>query len=210
LRRFTHSNGVPSNLRQQLGLNPDVVLMGFLGRFMEQKGFLVLADALAELNQSPPARPFHLVAVGSGDLLVNYQNMLDGKPDVLRRISFLPQTPDPASVLRELDLLVMPSLWEAHPLLPMEAMLVGVPIVGTSCLGLREVLRGSPSMMVPPGDAKALARALRQAISAPWKDAAMDYAAKAKDRFDVRHTADRLLSLFEHVGTRTHTRPRRD
>jgi glycosyltransferase involved in cell wall biosynthesis len=201
LERYTSPNGCPpANLRKRLAVSEDVCLMGFLGRFMEQKGFLVLIEALARLIQQTDVMPFHLVAVGSGDMLVNYRRELaENRPEVASCVSFLDHTPNPAPVLRELDLLVIPSLWEAHPLLPMEAMLVGLPIVGTSCLGLREVLRNTPNTIVTPGDAKGLADALRQAISHPWKDAAEAYLPTAIERFDVRHTAAKLQAVFDDL-----------
>jgi glycosyltransferase involved in cell wall biosynthesis len=211
IQRFSGPDGQPpEDLRQRLGIVPPVCLMGFLGRFMEQKGFLVLADALSALAAKPPARPFHLVAIGSGDCLVNYHAVLRQKPDVLRHISFDPYTPNPAPMLKQLDLLVMPSLWEACPLLPMEAMVLGVPVLGSDCIGLREVLRGTPSVMVPPGDPAALADALARAIEHPWKDQAQAYAPTARQRFDVRRTAQQLLELFEQVLSTRQPRTRRN
>ena len=200
VERFAGPNGEPpADLRRRLGIGADVYLLGFLGRFMRQKGFLVLVDALSELIRTPPTRPFHLVAVGSGDFELNYKAHLAGKPEVLDRISFLEHTPNVAPILRELNLLVIPSLWEAHPLLPMEAMLAGIPVVGTDCIGLREVLSGSPSVTVPPNDSRALAEAIRNAIDNPWKQEAASYAPTARQRFDVTHTANKLLSLFEEL-----------
>jgi glycosyltransferase involved in cell wall biosynthesis len=200
IQRFTSAGEEPrANLRQRLGIGDDVCLLGFLGRFMEQKGFLRLVDALSELITRPPARPFHLVAVGSGDFLVNYQAMLEGQPNVLRHISFLPHTPNPAALLKELDLLVMPSLWEAHPLLPMEAMIAGIPVLGTTCVGLREVLRGTPSVMTPANDPIALANGLCRAIDNPWLDEARAYVPAARERFDVKRSAEELSCLFDEV-----------
>src|SRR5262249_17088512 len=60
-------------LRQHLGLDDEVFLMGFLGRFMEQKGFLPLLGALERLVARGTARPFHLLAVGSGDYVREYR-----------------------------------------------------------------------------------------------------------------------------------------
>ncbi len=194
---FLRRNGEPAaNLRGRLGLGNDVFLMGFLGRFMEQKGFLVLVDALAGLVAQPQPRPFHLVAVGSGDFLERYRAIVASKPEIRGRVSFLPHVPSAAPILRELDLLVMPSLWEAHPLLPMEAMLLGVPVVGTDCLGLREVLRSSPSSMVPKGNAHALSEALREAITTPSRDQAEEYRTTAMQRFDSAATAEALRAVF--------------
>jgi len=198
--QFSDSNGHPAaNLRQRLGIGADIFLMGFLGRFMKQKGFLVLIEALSILCRQDNVQPFHVVAVGSSDLLVNYQRELAKNPEVEQCISFMDHVPHSAPILRELDLLVMPSLWEAHPLLPMEAMVIGVPIIGTNCLGLREVLEGSPSRVVPPAAPERLALALREAITNPWRDDARKYIPIAKERFDVDRTAGKLLELFKEL-----------
>ena len=64
--------------------------------------------------------------------------------------SFLPHLPEVASTLKAVDVVAIPSLWEAMPLLPMEAMVAGVPVVGTNCIGLGEILVDSPSAIVSP------------------------------------------------------------
>lgn len=190
------SSGRSNEPRRRLGVGDGVFVMGFLGRFMEQKGFLPLLDALQRLRRSGTARPFHLAAVGSGDYEREYreQTARRGLEDL---VTFLPFTPDVGPILHQLDLLVMPSLWEACPLLPMEAMAAGVPVLGSDCVGLREVLRGTPSVMTPAGDAAALAEALRAAIASPWPEAAQEYAATARERFDVARAAEELRGVFE-------------
>ena len=190
-----------SNLRQRLGLGPDVVLMGFLGRFMEQKGFLPLLAALQRLHSQRTARPFHLVAVGSGDYQREYQAEADRK-GLADCLTFLPFVPDIGPILKQLDLMVMPSLWEACGLLAMEAMAAGVPVVGTNCVGLREVLRDTPSRVVPAGNPEALAAALREAIAEPRTDAARAFAAEACRRFSAVHAARGLCRVFEDVLAR--------
>jgi glycosyltransferase involved in cell wall biosynthesis len=187
-------------LRRELGINCNGFLAGFLGRFMEQKGFLVLVDAIEQLLKHDLPRPIHLVAVESGDFIREYQAILRTRPHVEACITFMPRQPNVANILRQLDALVMPSLWEACGILAMEAMAVGVPVIGSNCPGLREVLLDTPSRTVPPNDAAALAQALRDAMTSPRKEEAMAYAPKARDRFDARHTADSLYNLFEKVG----------
>jgi glycosyltransferase involved in cell wall biosynthesis len=188
-------------LRAGLGISRDCFLIGFLGRFMEQKGFLYLIEAMDRLlARGVPPRPVHLLAVGSGDFLVNYRWELDRYPRVKSCITFADHIPDVKPVLTEIDLLAMPSLWEACPLLPMEAMCAGVPVLGTDCIGLREVLDGTPSRMVPAADAGALATALDQAMRAPWTEAARHYAPEARRRFDVGPAAVRLQELFDELA----------
>ncbi len=199
LDRYATLNGEPSgSLRQDLGIESATFLLGFLGRFMEQKGFLCLMEALDKLlDVGATVRPVHLLAVGSGDCLVNYRWELDRYPRVKRRVTFLEHVANVAPVLRELDLLVMPSLWEACPILPMEALCMGVPVLGSNCVGLREVLRDSPSVTVPANDASALAAAIREAIANPWQSDARKYIPIARERFEVGQTGRGLCNVFD-------------
>ena len=172
-RRY-HLNGSDTvgGLRARLGISKDCFLVGFLGRFMEQKGFLYLMEAFEQLlARGTPVRPVHLLAVGSGDFLVNYRWELDRYPRVKSCTTFMEHVPEVMPILAEIDLLAMPSLWEACGLLAMEGLCSGVPVLGTDCIGLREVLQGTPAVMVPAADANALALALDLA-SAPWTEAA--------------------------------------
>src|SRR5262245_24162158 len=185
-----------SALRRGLGVGADVRLLGFLGRFMEQKGFLPLLDAVGRLMARGPARPFRLVAVGSGDFEREYRAEVERR-DLAHLVSFLGAVADIGPILRQLDVLVVPSLWEACPLLPMEAMAAGVPVLGSDCIGLREVLRYTPSMVAPAGNAEAWSAALQKAIATPWTDAARAFAPLARRRFDVTQSAEELVRVFE-------------
>jgi glycosyltransferase involved in cell wall biosynthesis len=187
-------------IRQQIGLETDTFLLGFLGRFMEQKGFLVLVDAIDRLLAEGAPRPFHLLAVGSGDYIRKCQAEVARRPRLAGRITFVPQVESSASILGELDLLVMPSLWEACPLLPMEALVVGTPVLGTDCIGLREVLHDTPSRMVRAGDAIALAEGLGRAIESPWTDEARAFTPTACARFDVVTSVSRLRQIFDQYA----------
>jgi glycosyltransferase involved in cell wall biosynthesis len=201
LRHFDVSDTIGNPpLRTRLSLGRDVYLLGFLGRFMEQKGFLFLVEALERLlADKPPPRPVHLLAVGSGDCLVNYRWELDRFPRAAGCITFLEQVPNVAPILQELDLLVMPSLWESFGLLAGEAMCMGIPVLGTNCIGLREVLRDTPSVTVPVADARALASAIDRAIRSPWTDAARQFVPEARKRFDVGPRTERLVELFDEL-----------
>ncbi len=190
-------------LRASLGIDQESVLLGFLGRFMEQKGFLVLVEALDRmLATGPPSRKFHLLAVGSGDFEVKYRAEVERRVRLKGCVTFTDHVPDVMPVFREIDVLVMPSLWEACGLLAMEAMSAGVPVLGTDCVGLREVLVDTPSMAIPAGNPEALAEALKTAIESPWTQAAREFVPEAQRIFDVRSAADKLLQLFEEVRSK--------
>ena len=231
---FDHEDrSAQSSLRAELGIPEDTYLMAFLGRFMEQKGFLVLLDAIEQVVKHSVAMPevaisgaalqeaardgrvggsfvgadsadgascpLQLLAVGSGDYVREYRAEVARRADLRDRVRFLEYTPRIGPILRAIDLLVMPSLWEACPLLPMEAMCAAVPVLGSDCIGLREVLAGSPSVMVRTGDATALAQGIRQAMEKPWSARAREYAPVARRRFDVHACALELKSLFDRT-----------
>jgi glycosyltransferase involved in cell wall biosynthesis len=181
-------------LRRRLGISSETCLLGFLGRFMEQKGFVLLLDALEQLT-AVAGRPFHLVAVGSGDRRREYARRIEER-GLRGLVTLLDFEPDIQPILSQLDLLVMPSLWEACPLVPMEAMVAGIPVLGSDCIGLREVLRHSPSRFVRAGDVADLRRGLADALSNLWTDEAQAYAPAACARFDNTRSARLLVELF--------------
>jgi glycosyltransferase involved in cell wall biosynthesis len=199
--RFADDSPVSDDLRRQLGLAPGVTIVGFLGRFMVQKGFLPLLGAFERLVREGPPRPFHLVAVGSGDFEREYRAEVERR-GLGGHVSMLGFVMDARPLLRQLDLLAVPSLWEASPLLPMEAMSAGVPVLGTDCIGLREVLRDTPSRVVRAGDVDQLYRGLRDSLAQPRTEAARAFAPAARVRFDNRLSARLLGELFGELAAR--------
>ncbi len=177
------------------------LILGFMGRFMEQKGFTHLLQALEILNREGAPRPFHLVAVGSADRRREYEREIVAR-GLAEHVTVRDFTPDVLPLLRQLDVLVVPSLWEASPLLPMEAMAAGVPVLGSNCIGLREVLAGTPARQFRAGDVGDLVRALRDVLIDPGTEAARAFAPWARARFDCRPAARRFVDEFDRLFDR--------
>ena len=96
-----------------------------------------------------------------------------------------------------LDIVAMPSLWEACPLLPMEAMVAGVPIVDQrTLLGLREVLQDTPATVVPAKDSFALSKALAMEMKNSTTAKAKEFATEATVRFQVKERAMEIEQLI--------------
>lgn len=187
------------NVGAELGLDPNTIIFGFLGRFMAQKGFRVLMDAVAMLRDKglTPQRA-RVLAVGSGGFLREDKARIDslGLQDFF---TFWPYQPDVSSILKGIHCLVMPSLWEASGLLAMEAIVAGTPVIGTSCIGLRETLGGTPGTMLPPGDPLALSRALTEFIDAPGRHAMLAFQPEALRRFDAHQAFSSLADLYQRM-----------
>jgi glycosyltransferase involved in cell wall biosynthesis len=181
-------------LREMLGMREEARLVGYLGRFMPEKGMPLLLEAVARLAGSS-CPPFHVAAFGGSDYRRQYQRWIDER-SLGRYVTLFDFVPDVRPVLRQLSLVVVPSLWEASPLVPLEAMCAGVPVLGSDCQGLREALRGTPSKTFPAGDVEALTQALREAVGRPWADEARAFAPEARARFDNGPAAGRLLDIY--------------
>ncbi len=184
-------------LRAELGIDAGTTLVGYLGRFMPEKGFPLLLEAVARMAGTAP--PFHVAAFGGGDYRGQYQRWIDER-SLGRYITLCDFVPDVRPVLRQMELVVIPSLWEASPLVPLEAMCAGVPVLGADCQGLREALRDTPSKTFTAGDVGALEAAFRDALESPWHGEARRFAAEARARFDNGPAASRLLEIYTMAG----------
>ncbi len=191
-----------SGIRQELGINDHVVLGGFFGRFMPQKGFKYLLEALSELARRGCGHDrFRLIATkdAHGFRDETIQSVAE-RPEVARMVHFVEPVADIAPLMSQMNLLVMPSLWEACPILPMEAMVLGVPVIGSDAIGLREVLHDTPSVMPPKENSLALADAIEKFISHPFTEQAKAFEAEAQQRFDVKLAAEKLTHLYNKWG----------
>lgn len=188
-------NAEPRNLRQELGVESDVFLVGFLGRFMRQKGFVHVVEAVELLSQENVRRNFLVVALGEGGFVREERAALEQR-GLEAYFRFLPFTPHVASVLKGLDLVVMPSLWEACGLLAMETLCCGVPLIASNCIGLREVVRETPAIVVEAGDSVALAKAIRGCFDCDVRQRFVDYVPSAVKRYDVQRTAKAIEKMI--------------
>jgi glycosyltransferase involved in cell wall biosynthesis len=180
------------------GVKKEDFLIGFFGRFMAQKGFRYLVDAIEILSKQDLPRPIRVLCFGWGGFVREEQVMLLNR-GLLDYFVFLPFRDNVARAIRGVNVVVMPSLWEACPILPMETMVAGVPLIGSDCIGLREVLQGSAARMVPTGDAGALAEAIANEMAESTLERSLAYRNEASLRFDVINQANQLKNIINKL-----------
>ncbi len=170
-----------------------------IGRLVEQKGQLLLIEALgAALREQPGLR---LTLVGDGELRGPIEEAIAARG--LGGAVTITGWVDEARVRAELaaaHALVMPSFAEGLPMVVMEAMAAGRPVIATAIAGIPElVLPGETGWLVPAGDPAALARAMVALAAAPRdRLAAMGAAGRVRalDRHDIDREAGRLAELM--------------
>ena len=193
-------DGSVTLLRNEPGLSDDVVLGGFFGRFMPQKGFDILRDALLLLaGQGLQDRFCVLVTIDRNGYTNETIRSVTNDPIVSKMVRLIEPVNDIAPVMSQVDVLLMPSRWEAFSLLVEEAMVLGVPVIGSDCLGLREVLTQTPASMPPKENPDALASAIADFIKnrEQKKKEAAQFALTAQRRFDVNIATEQLLTLYK-------------
>jgi glycosyltransferase involved in cell wall biosynthesis len=174
----------------------DICFIGFFGRFMAQKGFNYLVDAIEIIQRNKMTRrvPLVLTFDWGGFVREEYQSI--ERRGLKKYFHMMQFTDDMPGVIKAVDIVAMPSLWESSGLLGMEALVSGVPIIGASCIGLREVLNDSPAVLVPPMDAEALAKALANEINNSRRAEFEKFSSVARDRFSLRRPSTELKKLY--------------
>lgn len=170
-----------------------------VGRLAEQKGQLVLLQALARLANEGIA--FEAVLAGDGPLRRAIENGigrlgLSGKVRITGWLSG-------ADIRREIEAargLVLPSFAEGLPVVLMEALALGRPVVSTFVAGIPELVHDRiHGWLVPAGDVESLADAIRELLTTPSERlTAMGKAGAVRvaERHDAGREAGRLAELF--------------
>lgn len=174
----------------------------FVGRLTAIKGLRVLFEALDLLAD----RDVTLTLVGDGE----DRAFAERKAARLGNITLLgfQSQSEVAAALAKADALVLPSFAEGVPVVLMEAMASGRPVIATRVGGVAELVEdGVSGFLVPPGNAAALAAAITKLAEAPDLRQAFGKAGRKKVRqdFDIHQEAARLMTLFS--GKASETRP---
>lgn len=173
-------------LRAGLGVGPEQLLIGCVGRLHPQKGAAVLIDAM----QRVPAKDVVLAFVGDGPDRASLMTLAEGDP----RVRFLGHRTDVDAWYGAFDSFVTPSYSEHSPLVVLEAMAAGLPIAAAANPGSAEMLEGQPASLFPPGDAEALAAILRD-----WASARPARRAYDMSRFDPDRAAETIEDFYRKV-----------
>lgn len=172
-----------------------------IGRFFEQKGFPLLIEAVAQAARQHPG--LHLTLVGDGELRGEIEARIESL--TLRRHVTLSGWKTGAQVREELaaaQALILPSFAEGLPVVAMEAMAAGRPVIATAIAGLPELVTPDTGWLVPAGDVGALVSAIGTlAETPPERLASMGVAARYRvfARHNVDTEAGRLALLIRGV-----------
>jgi glycosyltransferase involved in cell wall biosynthesis len=188
LARVEGARGDRARTRAALGPSPGAPWVGTVGNLVPAKGHAVLLDAFAAVRARRPDARLLVAGVGPLERELREQAERLGVADAVRFLGFVPEV---LAALASLDVFAFPSLAEGLGTSALDAMALGVPVVASRAGGIPEVVEDRVTgLLVPPGDAPALAAAIEACLADPG--AARDRAGAARARVEQEFTAERM------------------
>jgi glycosyltransferase involved in cell wall biosynthesis len=190
----------PNGLRNELSIPVDAPLVAEVGRLCDVKGQRELIDAVARL---PGA---HAVFVGA-DLEQGgaYERALRTRAEqlgVADRVVFAGFRDDAARVVAAADVFALPSWTEGLPLVVLEAMALGRPVVATTVGGTPELVAdGETGLLVPPRDVEALTAALKRVLDDDGLRRRLGEAGRRRvaEHFSSEAMTREILAVYDEV-----------
>lgn len=186
---LTPSEGARARLRAEWGVGPRDMVVGTASRLDPNKGVHCLISASARLAPDHPNVKTVIVGAGPYEQALRELATKLGMADRILFAGFRSDVPD---CLAAFDVFVLPSFAESHSIGLLEAMRAGKPIVATGVGGNTESVRdGREAIIVPPGDATALAEALSRLLGdSPTRERLRQ---AARQRFESEFSLERML-----------------
>ncbi|MBX3154684.1 MAG: glycosyltransferase family 4 protein [Deltaproteobacteria bacterium] len=206
LRRFDRARFSARDrtaIRAELGYGERDLVVGMVGRLVEEKGYREAFEAARIVASRVPEARFAFVG--------GFEQKADAiQPDALaahgidRVAQFLGHRDDVDRIYAALDVFMLPSHREGFPRALMEAAAMGLPCVATNVRGCRQTVDdGGNGLLVPARDAPALASALERLLRSPAERVRMGAAGRAKAlaEFDEARVIDDILEAYDRLAS---------
>ncbi|MDZ7260587.1 MAG: glycosyltransferase family 4 protein [candidate division KSB1 bacterium] len=183
------------DIRSELKIPKQVSLIGFVGQLDERKGLVYLLEAFEILVKELPQ--VQLLLVGQGALRNFIEKTVIEKnfQEKIHLLGFREEIPD---IMKALDVLVLPSLWEGFGIVLIEAMAAGKPVVTTNVSSMPEIVsHGQTGFLVTPANSVSLAQALMTILRD--KTLAQTMGAEGRRMVQERFTLKRMIDHYERV-----------
>lgn len=188
-----------SQARIALGLPPEAFVIGGMGRLVAQKNFSRFLDIAARVLSEHPSSFFVIAGTGPQDEELHAKCVSLG---IIDRVRFLGHVADRLALYHSFDALLMTSDFEGTPMVLLEAMAAGLPVVASSVDGIAEVCTNNrDALLVAPGDTAGFATSIKQVL----EDAALrellgkNARDTVLDRYEIRKLTARIESLYDEI-----------
>jgi glycosyltransferase involved in cell wall biosynthesis len=206
VEQIAHRAGEGAAIREVLGVS-GLPTVGIVGRLQPWKGQDLFLRAAAQVAHRAPDVRF-LVVGGAilgweGSYPGDLERSVSESPELRDRVIFAGHQDDVYPWYDALDVVVHASTEEPFGLVLVEAMALGRPLVATGAAGPTEIVEhGVSGLLVPPGDASAMAQAIRSILDDVALARDLSAGAKARsEQFSARSMAARWAALLDEITT---------
>lgn len=184
--------------RDSMGIEPDEIAIGFVGRLIKEKGPDVLLAVAKETE-----RRIHVIGDGEYAKVFQQKVAYEGASNLIRMHGY---RSDIGNVLNAFDVFLAPSLWDdAFPAAVIEAMYFSKPIIASKVGGIPEMLDfGSAGLLVEPRDIKSWAAQLERLIGS--SSVRSEYGERAKARQVQNYSRQTMARTYEKLYLRLQDR----
>ena len=197
--RFRIIPGKREEMRRKLGIPQDAIVVLTVRRLVYKNGVDTLLDCADIVVKKNPKIVF--VAIGKGPDMEKVRQRIEqlGIASNFRLTGFVSDADLPA-YYNMADVFVLPSKsGEGLPLVAMEAMACGLPVVATDVGGIKEILPKKFGKLVPPNQPEKLASAVLEFASLDFGARKEGIHAAVKERFSWDVNVSRLRELYEEL-----------
>jgi glycosyltransferase involved in cell wall biosynthesis len=201
LARFAPSPEARAAARAALGLPAGAFVVGTVGRLVREKNQAALVRAMAPLV----SEKVRLVIVGDGEERATVEQAVAALGDKSRFVALLGARRDTPRIYAALDVFALSSDSEGLPLVIVEAMASGLPVVSTAVGGIAAVaVDGETGALVPAGDVSALSARLGSLAASPTLG--VTWGTEGRRRALARYSAERMVNdyfaIYERIQRR--------
>ncbi|WP_165900803.1 glycosyltransferase [Microbispora triticiradicis] len=195
-----HRAALAAVTRRERGVPDDAFLIVNVANFRPQKNHRLLVDAAARVVAAE-SRAVFLLAGSGPELEPTARRIAALGLDAAVRIAG--HVPDAGRLIAAADLLVLSSSWEGLPVVVMEALAAGVPVVSTAVGGVPDLIEtGRNGVLTPPGSADGLAEGILRAMRPGTLARLRAGARESADLVDIRRAAEWFDALYAEACSR--------
>lgn len=184
------------DIREQLQLGDEAILVGSVGNIRPAKAYHVLIEAARMVTEQDPKIHFVIAGHKKAELMAQLDDLME-RIGVRNQVHFIGFQHNSAAFLGQMDLFALSSSSEGFSISTIEAMATGLAVVATRCGGPEEIITHSDNgWLVPVNDAATLASAIIKLV----KDDELRHQLAIKGRDHTRHTfaMNKLIALYQH------------
>lgn len=183
------------NLRNEFGFSEIDFVIGFVGRLSIQKGVQYALEAFQSVSEKYPN--VRLLICGDGELRDDVEKFIS-EDKLEQKIHLAGFRTDIPNIMKTIDVLLTPSLWEGFGIVLIEAMASGKPCVATKTSSIPEIVEdGVNGLLVPPKDSQSIAESLIKLISDPQLIRQMGRA--GIKTVNEKFTIDKMIKEYEKL-----------